>query len=35
MRIKNRGYEWLPILFIVMRIVNPDMHYKYIPKPDV
>uniref|UniRef100_K3ZEI7 SWIM-type domain-containing protein n=1 Tax=Setaria italica TaxID=4555 RepID=K3ZEI7_SETIT len=28
------GYEQLPVLFNAIKAVNPDMHYKYIPKPN-
>ena len=28
------GYEQLPVLFNVIKVVNPGMHYEYIPKPN-
>ena len=31
----EEAYEKLPALFNAMKAANPDMHYEYIPKPDV
>ena len=28
------GYEQLPVLFNAIKVVNPGMHYEYIPKPN-
>jgi hypothetical protein len=28
------GYEQLSVLLNAIKVVNPDMHYEYIPRPD-
>ena len=30
----EEGYEQLPALFNAIKVVNPGMHYEYVPKPN-